>query len=87
MWAQARKREVFEVLAGAEEPGGADQAAGVVADVELGEFGGELERPVESSCRGFGTLGGVLGDVGGDGSFSQFLAVVEVGGADGADVE
>jgi hypothetical protein len=30
--------EVFEVLAGAEEPGGADQAAGVVADVELGEF-------------------------------------------------
>ena len=32
-------------------------------------------------------LGGVLGDVRGDRAFGQFLAVVEVGGADGADVE
>jgi hypothetical protein len=61
--------------------------AGVVADVELGEFGDELERAVESSRRGFGAFGGVLGDVGGDGAFGQFLAVVEVGGSDGADVE
>jgi hypothetical protein len=79
--------EVFEVLAGAEGPGGADEAAGVVADVELGEFGGELQRAVESSRGRFGALGGVLGDVGGDGPFGEFLAVVEVGGSDGADVE
>ncbi len=78
---------MFEILACAEEPGGSDEAAGVVADVELGEFGGELQRPVESSRRGFGALGGVLGDVRGDGAFGQFLAVVEVGGSDGADVE
>jgi hypothetical protein len=79
--------EVFEVLACAEEPGGSGQTAGVVADVELGEFGGELERPVESSRRGLGPLGGVLGDVGGDGPLGELLAVVEVGRADGADVE
>ncbi len=59
----------------------------MVADVELGEFGGELQWPVEGARRGFGALGGVLGDVGGDGSLGQFLAVVEVGGADRADVE
>jgi hypothetical protein len=79
--------EVFEVLAGAEGPGGADEAAGVVADVELGEFGGELQRPVEGARGGLGSLGGVFGDVGGDGPFGQLLAAVEVGGPDGADVE
>lgn len=78
---------MFEILACAEEPGGSDEAAGVVADVELGEFGSELQRPVESSRGGFGALGCVLGDVRGDRAFGQFLAVVEVGGADGADVE
>ncbi|AGS70145.1 hypothetical protein B446_16645 [Streptomyces collinus Tu 365] len=79
--------EVFEVLAGAEGPGRADEAAGVVADVELGEFGGELERAVESSRGGLGALGGVLGDVRRDGPLGQLLAAVEVGRADGADVE
>ncbi len=78
---------MFEVLAGAEGPGGSDEAAGVVADVEVGEFGGELEGAVESSRGCFGALGGVLGDVGGDGSFGEFLNAVEVGGSDGADVE
>lgn len=60
---------------------------GVVADVELGEFGEELERAVESSRGGLGALGGVLGDVRGDSPLGQFLAAVEVGGADRADVE
>ncbi len=49
--------EVFEVLAGAKEPCGTDHAAGVVVDVELGEFGGELEGAVESSRGGLGALG------------------------------
>ncbi|MBD9700987.1 hypothetical protein IHE56_02545 [Streptomyces sp. ID01-12c] len=78
---------MFEILACAEEPGRSDEAAGVVADVELGQLGGELQRPVESSGGCLGALGGVLGDVRGDRALGQFLAVVEVGGADGADVE
>lgn len=61
--------------------------AGVVADVELGEFGEEPQRPVQSSRGGLGTLGGVLGDVRGDGPLRQLLTAVEVGRADGADVE
>jgi hypothetical protein len=79
--------KVFEVLACAESPGSADQAAGVLADVELGEFGDELQRAVQSSRGHLRALGGVLGDVGGDGAFGELLAVVEVGRADGADVE
>lgn len=78
---------MFEALTGAEGPGGSDESSGVVADVELGEFGGELQRPVEGSRGGLGALGGVLCDVRRYGPFGQLLAVVEVGGADGADVE
>lgn len=48
--------EVFEVLAGAEGPSGADEATGVVADVELGQLGGELQRPVEGARRRLGAL-------------------------------
>jgi len=79
--------EVFEVLAGSEGPGGSDQAAGVVREVELGEFSGELEGAVEGACCCLGSLGRVLGDVRGDRAFGQLLAVVEVGGTDRADVE
>lgn len=78
---------MFEVLACAEKPGGSDEAAGVVADVELGQLSRELQRSVESSRGCFCALGRVLGDVRGDRTLGQLLAVVEVGGADGADVE
>lgn len=82
---QGPQAKVLEVLTGAQGPSRSDEAA--VADVELGEFGGELERAVESSRAGFRTLGGVLGDVGRYGAFGELLAVVEVGGSDGTDVE
>jgi hypothetical protein len=78
---------VFQILPRAERPGRSDEAAGVVADVELGEFGGELQRAVEGTRRGLGSLGGVLGDVRRYGPLGQLLAVVEVGGGDGAYVE
>lgn len=78
---------MFEVFAAAQGPGGSDELAGVVADVDLGEFGDELQRAVEGAGRGFSALGGVLGDVGGYRSLGQLLAVVEVGRSDGANVE
>jgi hypothetical protein len=59
----------------------------VVADVDLGEFGEELEGTVQRSRGGFGALGGVLGDVRGNRPFGEFLAAVEVGGSDGSYVE
>ena len=60
--------EVFEVLAGAEGPGGADEPAGVVGDVELAaEFGERLDAAGRGCRSRLGALGGVLGDVGGDG--------------------
>src|SRR5690606_17927363 len=79
--------EVFEVLARTERPGGADEPAGVVADVELGECGEDSQRPGRSPRRRRVTLGGRLGEVRGDGPLGQLLAVVEGGRADGADVE
>ena len=61
-----------------------DEAAGVVGDavaVEVGEF---ADAAVEGAGV-LGGLGGVLGDVGGDGLFGDVGAVAE--GLDGADVE
>lgn len=79
--------EVCEVFACAEGPGGADHLPGVVGEGHLGEFGEELQGAVEGAGRGLCSFGCVLGDVRGNGSFGQLPVAVEVGGADGADVE
>ncbi|GAA3130717.1 hypothetical protein GCM10010521_15940 [Streptomyces rameus] len=79
--------EVFEIFARAEGPGGADEAVGVVADVELGEFGSELQRAVEGTRRGLRALGGVLSDVRRYSPLGQLLTAVEVGGTDRTDIE
>ncbi len=79
--------EVGEVGAGAEVPAGADEAAGVVGEVGVGEFGQEPDAVVEGAGRGLGALGGVLGDVAGHGAVGEFGAAREVGGADDAYVE
>lgn len=79
--------EVFEVGAGAEVPAGADEAAGVVGEVGVGEFGQEADAVVEGAGSGFGALGGLLGDVTGHGAVGEFGAAREVGAPDGAYVE
>ncbi|MBB5934475.1 hypothetical protein FHS42_001522 [Streptomyces zagrosensis] len=79
--------EVFEVLAGVEGPGGADQAFGVGAEVVSGEFGEEPQRSVESARRCLGALGGVFGDVRGDRAVREGRAAVEVRAVDGPYVE
>ena len=70
-----------------EVPGGVDHAAGVVGEVVLGEFGEEAESAVEGDGGGLGSLGGVLGDVGGDVPVGDRGVAGEVGAADRADVD
>jgi hypothetical protein len=61
-----------------------DEASGVVRDAVAGEFGQFTDAAVEGA-RVLGGLGGVLGDVGGDGLFRDVGAVPE--GLDRPDIE